>query len=51
MNNNSRENINVPNYWNWNGFKICWSVTGEDNKIPIIFLHGLVLAENIGEII
>ncbi len=34
------ENINFPNYWNWNGFKICWSVTGEDNKIPIIFLHG-----------
>ena len=34
------ENINFPNYWNWNGFKICWSVTGEDNEIPIIFLHG-----------
>ena len=40
MNNNFKENINFPNYWNWNGFKICWSVTGEDNKIPIIFLHG-----------
>ncbi|MBO6971922.1 MAG: alpha/beta fold hydrolase [Prochlorococcus marinus CUG1431] len=35
-----KENINFPNYWNWNGFKICWSVTGEDNEIPIIFLHG-----------
>ena len=34
------ENINYPNYWNWNGFKICWSVTGENNEIPIIFLHG-----------
>ena len=34
------ENINYSNYWNWNGFKICWSVTGEENKIPIIFLHG-----------
>ena len=34
------ENINYSNYWNWNGFKICWSVTGEGNKIPIIFLHG-----------
>ena len=33
-------NINYSNYWNWNGFKICWSVTGEENKIPIIFLHG-----------
>ncbi len=33
-------NINFPNYWNWNGFKICWSVSGEDNEIPIIFLHG-----------
>ena len=40
MNNNFAENINFPNYWNWNGFKICWSVVGEDNKIPIIFLHG-----------
>ena len=40
MNNNFAENINFPNYWNWNGFKICWSVTGEDNEIPIIFLHG-----------
>ena len=40
MNNNFAENINFPNYWDWNGFKICWSVTGEDNEIPIIFLHG-----------
>ena len=41
MNNNLVEkNINYPNYWSWNGFKICWSVSGEDNKIPIIFLHG-----------
>ncbi len=41
MNSNFKEeNINYPNYWNWNGFKICWSVTGEENKIPIIFLHG-----------
>ena len=40
MNNNFAENINYPNYWNWNGFKICWSVTGEENEIPIIFLHG-----------
>jgi len=34
------ENISFTNYWNWKGFKICWSVTGEDNEIPIIFLHG-----------
>ena len=40
MNNNFAENINYPNYWNWNGFKICWSVLGEDNEIPVIFLHG-----------
>jgi len=41
MNNNfEEENINLPNFWNWNGFKICWSVSGEDNEIPIIFLHG-----------
>ncbi len=40
MNNNFKKNINIPNYWNWNGFKICWSVTGEENEIPIIFLHG-----------
>ena len=38
--NYKKENISLPNYWNWNGFKICWSVTGEQNKIPIIFLHG-----------
>ena len=41
MNNNfGEENINLPNFWNWNGFKVCWSVSGEDNQIPIIFLHG-----------
>ncbi len=41
MNNNFKEEIiNKPNYWNWNGFKICWSVIGENNEIPIIFLHG-----------
>ena len=41
MNNKFKEeNINIPNYWNWNGFKICWSVAGEENEIPIIFLHG-----------
>ena len=34
------ENGNFTNYWNWNGFKICWNVAGEDNEIPIIFLHG-----------
>ena len=41
MNSNFKEkNINFPNYWNWNGIKVCWSVSGEDNEIPIIFLHG-----------
>ena len=40
MNRYFKENINFTNYWDWNGFKICWSVTGEDNEIPIIFLHG-----------
>jgi len=41
MKNNFKEkNINLPNYWNWNGIKVCWSVLGEDNEIPIIFLHG-----------
>jgi len=38
--NYKKDNINFHNYWNWNGFKICWNVIGEDNKIPIIFLHG-----------
>ena len=41
MNNNLKKNINIPNYWNWNGFKICWSVTGEEHEMPIIFLHGV----------
>ena len=31
---------NKENYWKWNGFKVCWSVSGEDNKYPLIFLHG-----------
>ena len=31
---------NKHNFWNWNGFKICWRVNGEDNTQPIIFLHG-----------
>ena len=31
---------NNSNYWNWNGFKVCWSVLGEENTHPIIFLHG-----------
>ena len=35
-----KDNIYSPKYWKWNGFKICWSVTGENNGIPIIFLHG-----------
>ncbi len=32
--------LNNPNYWNWNGFKIYWNVQGENNAYPIIFLHG-----------
>ena len=28
------------NYWNWNGFRIFWSVRGEKNQNPIILLHG-----------
>ena len=28
------------NYWNWNGFKIFWSVRGNKNMHPIILLHG-----------
>jgi len=38
--NPKQDNIIKNNYWNWNGFKICWSVKGEDNEMPIIFLHG-----------
>ena len=41
MNSDLKEKeINNPNYWNWKGFKICWSVSGEGNTHPIIFLHG-----------
>ncbi|MBO8234177.1 alpha/beta fold hydrolase [Prochlorococcus marinus XMU1419] len=39
-NNQKKENINFTNYWIWNGFKICWNAVGEENEIPIIFLHG-----------
>ena len=35
-----RKGISNNNYWNWNGFKIYWTVQGEENKYPIIFLHG-----------
>ena len=28
------------NYWNWNGFKIFWSVKGKENTHPMILLHG-----------
>ncbi len=27
-------------YWNWNGFKIFWSVKGKENINPMILLHG-----------
>ena len=35
-----KDSTNNDNYWIWNGFKICWSVLGEGNTNPIIFLHG-----------
>jgi len=35
-----KENISFSKDWIWNGFKISWNVAGEDNEIPIIFLHG-----------
>ena len=28
------------NYWDWNGFRIFWSVRGKKNQHPIILLHG-----------
>lgn len=31
---------NESYYWNWNGFKIFWSVKGKDNTYPMILLHG-----------
>ena len=34
------EKEDESNYWNWNGFKIFWDVKGENNKQPIIMLHG-----------
>ena len=27
-------------YWNWNGFKIFWSVKGKENSHPMILIHG-----------
>ncbi len=27
-------------YWDWNGFKIFWSVKGKENTHPMILLHG-----------
>ena len=37
---NKSENVEESNYWNWNGFKIFWSVRGKENKHPIILIHG-----------
>ncbi len=34
------EDVEESNYWNWNGFKIFWSVRGKQNTYPIILLHG-----------
>ena len=34
------EEANESNYWNWNGFKIFWSVKGQENTQPMIMLHG-----------
>ena len=34
------EDVEESNYWNWNGFKIFWSVRGKENTYPIILLHG-----------
>jgi len=28
------------NYWLWNGFKIAWFVENEEDKLPLLFLHG-----------
>ena len=36
----SLKDIDESNYWNWNGFKIFWSVKGKENLQPIILLHG-----------
>ena len=35
-----RTYIEESNYWNWHGFKIFWNSQGEENKNPIILLHG-----------
>ena len=32
--------FNNSNFWNWKGFKVFWKVEKEENKIPIILLHG-----------
>ena len=34
------KDIDGSNYWNWNGFKIFWSIKGKENLRPIILLHG-----------
>ena len=34
------------NFWNWNGFKIFWSVVGKENIYPMILLHGFGASSN-----
>ena len=36
----TKENFIKNNYWNWKGFKVSWNVSGENNRYPIVFLHG-----------
>ena len=41
MNSNYKlEEGDESSYWNWNGFKIFWSVNGKENTNPMILLHG-----------
>ena len=41
MNSNYKsEGGDESSYWNWNGFKIFWSVKGKENTNPMILLHG-----------
>ncbi len=40
MNSIDKKEGDESNYWNWNGFKVFWSVIGEENAHPMILLHG-----------
>ena len=37
---NSTDDKKSSYYWEWKGFNIFWQIEGEENKSPMILIHG-----------